>query len=70
VNLDAVREGNAYAEALQQSAIKPDNLKDMHPVHAIYTHAHNQMSLMAEQLLELRDMETFGKLAALTAGNR
>jgi hypothetical protein len=62
VNLDAIREGNAYAEALQQSAIKPDNLKDMHPAHAIYTHAQNQMSVMAEQLLELRDMETFGKL--------
>jgi hypothetical protein len=62
VNLDAIRDGNACAEALQQSAIKPDNLKDMHPAHAIYTHAQNQMSVMAEQLFALRDMETFGKL--------
>jgi hypothetical protein len=62
VNLDAIREGNARAEALQQSAVTPDNLKDMHPAHAIYTHAQNQMSVMAEQLLELRDMEAFGKL--------
>jgi hypothetical protein len=61
-NLAAFREGNAYAEALQNTVAAPDALKEMHPAHAIYAHVRNQMSVMAEQLLRLAEMGAFGKL--------
>jgi hypothetical protein len=61
-NLAAFREGNAYAEALQSSVVAPDQLEDTHPSHAIYVHVQNQMSVMAEQLLQLREMKAFVKL--------
>jgi hypothetical protein len=62
MNLAAFREGNAYAEALQNSVIAADNLQKMHRAHAIYVHVQNQMSVMAEQLLQLREMKAFVKL--------
>jgi uncharacterized protein (DUF1501 family) len=61
-NLEAFREGNAFAEALQNSVVTPETLKAMHPAHAIYAHVQNQMSVMAEQLLQLPEMSTFVKL--------
>ncbi len=61
-NLAAFREGNAYAEALQGTVTAPNKLKEMHPAHAIYAHVQNQMSVMAEQLLELPEMKGFAKL--------
>lgn len=61
-NLAAFREGNAYAEALQNTVAAADKLQKMHPAHAIYAHVQNQMSVMAEQLLELPEMTTFAKL--------
>jgi hypothetical protein len=61
-NLAAFREGNAYAEALQNSVVAPDKLLEMHSAHAIYAHVQNQMSVMAEQLLELAEMKAFAKL--------
>jgi len=61
-NLAAFREGNAYAEALQNSMVARKTLEDTHPAHAIYVHVQNQMSVMAEQLLQLREMKAFVKL--------
>jgi hypothetical protein len=61
-NLAAFREGNEHAEALQKSVVAPDKLQEMHPAHAIYTHVQNQMSVMAEQLLELPEMKAFAKI--------
>jgi hypothetical protein len=61
-NLAAFREGNAYAEALQSTVATPEHLKETHPGFAIYAHVQNQMSVMAEQLLQLREMKAFGKL--------
>jgi hypothetical protein len=61
-DLAAFREGNAYAEALQNSVVAADKLQEMHPAHAIYVHVQNQMSVMAEQLLQLREMKVFVKL--------
>ena len=61
-NFAAFRDGNAYAEALQNSVIAPEALKDMHQAHAIYAHVQNQMSVMAEQLLALEEMKAFAKL--------
>jgi hypothetical protein len=61
-NLAAFREGNAYAEALQSTVATPEQLQETHPGFAIYAHVQNQMSVMAEQLLQLREMEAFAKL--------
>jgi hypothetical protein len=61
-NLAAFREGNAYAEALQNSVVTQDKLQELHPAHAIYAHVQNQMSVMAEQLLELPEMKSFAKI--------
>ena len=60
--LEAVRDGIAYAEALQNSVVAPEKLQELHPAHAIYVHVQNQMSVMAEQLLELEEMRPFAKL--------
>jgi hypothetical protein len=61
-NLAAFREGNAYAEALQKSLVAADKRNELHPAHAIYAHVQNQMSVMAEQLLELEEMKSFAKI--------
>jgi hypothetical protein len=64
VNLAAFREGNARAEALQSSVVAPEELAKTHPAHAMYVHAQNLMSVMAEQLLELAEMKAFAKLVS------
>jgi hypothetical protein len=61
-DLTAFRQGSAYAESLQSSVVASDKLEEMHPAQAIYTHVQNQMSVMAEQLLQLPEMSTFVKL--------
>jgi hypothetical protein len=61
-NLAAFRAGNAYAEALQETVITPGTLKDQHPAHAMYSHVQNQMSVMAQQLVELPEMKAFAKI--------
>jgi hypothetical protein len=38
VDLAAFREGNEFAAALQNSAVPPETLREMHPAHAIYAH--------------------------------
>jgi hypothetical protein len=60
-DLTAFRHGKASAEALQKSAVPPDQLGEIHPAHAIYAQTQNQMSIMAELLLELEEMKTFDK---------
>ena len=62
VDLAAFRDGNANAEALQSTVVAPDKLGELHPAHAIYAHVQNQMSVMAEQLLELPEMKAFAKI--------
>ena len=62
VALAAFSEGHEFAEALQNSVVTPETLKEMHPAHAIYAHVQNQMSVMAEQLLELAEMKAFAKI--------
>jgi hypothetical protein len=60
-NLAAFRAGNAYHDALQNSVVALE-ARQSHPGHAIYAHAQNQMSVMAEQLVELAEMKAFVKL--------
>ena len=62
VDLTAVRTGRENAEALQQTVATLEDLAGHHPVHAIYVYAQNQVSVMAEQLTALPEMERFAKL--------
>ena len=68
VNLAAFREGNARAEALLSSVVAAEDLAKTHPTHAMYVYVQNQMSVMAEQLLELTEMKAFAKLVELAEG--
>jgi hypothetical protein len=61
VDLAAFRAGQEYAEVLQNSVTPKEQLAETHPAHAAYVYAQNQMSVMAEQLLQLPEMKSFVK---------
>jgi len=61
VDLAAFRAGQEQAEALQKSVTPKEQLAKSHPAHAAYVYAQNQMSVMAEQLLQLPEMKSFVK---------
>jgi len=61
-DLSAFRTGKAAADALQSSVVRPESLEGSDPAHALYTIVQNQMSVMAEQLLQLDEMRVFAKL--------
>jgi len=61
VDLAAFRAGREYAEAPQKSVTPKEELAETHPAHAAYAYAQNQMSVMAEQLLQLPEMKSFVK---------
>lgn len=62
VDLSAVVEGRKNAEALQKTVASSTALADYHPAHAIYVYAQNQVSVMAEQLMMLPEMDRFARL--------
>lgn len=62
VDISAVMSGRENAEALQRTVSSRDDLAGFHPAHAIYVHAHNQTSVMAEQLTALKEMDRFARL--------
>ena len=57
VDLQAVMMGKKNAEELQKTVATRGDLADFHPAHAIYVYAHNQVSVMLEQLASLREMD-------------
>jgi hypothetical protein len=61
VDLAAFRAGQEYAEALQNTVTPKEQLAKTHPAFAAYVYAQNQMSVMAEQLLQLPEMKSFVK---------
>jgi hypothetical protein len=61
VDLATFRAGQEYAEALQNTVTPEEQLAKTHPAFAIYVYAQNQMSVMAEQLLQLPEMKSFAK---------
>ena len=61
VDLAAFRAGQEHAEALQKSVTPKEQLAETQPAHAAYVYAQNQMSVMAEQLLQLPEMKSFVK---------
>ena len=62
INLKSVMVGRAHAEELQKRVATREDLADLHPAHAIYVYAQNQVSVMSEQLTVLKEMERFIKL--------
>lgn len=61
VDLATFRAGQEYAEALQNTVTPEEQLAKTHPAFAIYVYAQNQMSVMAEQLLQLPEMKSLAK---------
>jgi len=68
VNLKAVLNGRAAAEELQRTVVTPQALAGMHPTHAAYTYAQNQVSVMSEMLTTLDAMEPFADLVSEANG--
>ena len=62
VDLSAVMNGRENAETLQKTVATREDLADFHPAHAIYIYAQNQVSVMAEQLTALKEMDRFARL--------
>ena len=62
VDLKAVMSGKNNAEDLQKTVATREELADLHPAHAIYVYAQNQVSVMSEQLTTLKEMDRFAKL--------
>ena len=60
-DLAAFRAGQEYAAALQKTVTSSEELAEAHPAHAVYIHAQNQMSVMAEQLLQMPELKSFAK---------
>jgi hypothetical protein len=61
VDFAAFRAGQEQAKALQNSVTPEEQLAKTHPGQAAYIHAQNQMSIMAEQLLQMPEMKSFVK---------
>jgi hypothetical protein len=61
VDFAAFRAGQEQAKALQNSLTPKEQLAKTHPAHAAYVSAQNQMSIMAEQLLQMPEMKSFVK---------
>jgi hypothetical protein len=62
VDLTAVMEGKKSAEALQETVATREELAELHPAHAIYVYAQNQISVMAEQLTTLPEIDRFTRM--------
>jgi hypothetical protein len=51
--------GRKTAEDLQKTVASTNELAEMHPAHALYVYAQNQMSVLSEQVTQLRGMSRF-----------
>ena len=61
IDIAAFRAGQEQARALQNSITPKEQLATTHPAQAAYVYAQNQMSIMAEQLLQMPEMKSFVK---------
>ena len=62
IDLEEVMAGRAYAEELQKTVANRDELAGLHPAHAAYACALDQVSVMSEQLTALNEMARFVKI--------
>ena len=65
VDLSAFRAGKKQAEYLQQSIVNDQRLAALHPAHAPYVFAQNQLSVMAEILTSLPELDRLNEPLAL-----
>ncbi len=57
IDLTAVRDGRAIAERLRSTAPDRALLDELHPAHAAYTYVSNQVSILAEGLTQLDELD-------------
>jgi hypothetical protein len=62
VKLKDIIAGRTTAKKLQKTVVTSDRLKKLHPAHAAYVFAQNQVSVLAEQLTALDKMAPFAEL--------
>jgi len=59
VNLSDFITGRKNGEELQKTVVSKEKLAEYHLAHAVYVHTQNQVSVMAEQLSVLKEMDRF-----------
>jgi hypothetical protein len=64
VDLQMLMAGRRNAEELQKTVATRAELAELHPGHGLYVHAQNQISVMSEQLMVLKEMGRFSELIA------
>jgi len=62
IDLKSVIVGRDHANELQETVVTQKELAGLHPAHAVYVYAQNQVSVMSEQLTALKEMARFAKL--------
>jgi hypothetical protein len=65
VDLSAFRSGRKQAKYLQQSLVNDQSLAALHPAHAPYVFAQNQLSVMAEILTSLPELDRLNEPLAV-----
>lgn len=64
VDLSSVRAGREQAADLQKTIVSAEELQKLPPCFAAYTWVQNQLSMLAEQLLDLPELNRFGPVKA------
>jgi hypothetical protein len=64
IHLKAIVAARAKAEEQQRTVVTPQRLAQLHPAHAAYVYAQNQISVMTEELSDLRAMTPLSKIVA------
>jgi hypothetical protein len=59
INLKNFAAGLRTAEELQKQVLSKERLNEFHAAHAAYIYAQNQVSVMSEQLMALKEMAPF-----------
>lgn len=57
VDMSVFKAGKQHAESLQQSMVSDSALAKLHPAHALYMYAQNKLSIMAEVLTSLPELD-------------
>jgi hypothetical protein len=62
VSFESAIAGRAAAEELQKTVVTREGLAGLHPAHAAYVYAQNQVSVMSQQLTALEEMAPFADI--------
>lgn len=64
INIQNLVAGHALAKDLQKTVATDKELADLHPAHAAYVYAQNQVSVMSEQLTAMKDLAPLSDIVA------